>query len=618
MIEMIQLPSRVITTLILAAFGLSMAGCGGTASPAGGQSAISSQGPISVGTQSWVSKANAAIEIYEVLAAADPENTNRMMACTTVFDPKTNARSNIVYISADGGVTWSSTLHDTATVFTGDPACTFGFNGDAYYAGLPIFGGPHLTSNEHVFESRDYGKTWKLIVNRPFQDREYITVDHTHSPYRGNVYLYADGIGNGTDGWDIFRIVNGKLTAPVMSPDSKRFMSMNASEGAITPNGTLVIPFEGFPLNGSRGTVFEFGIVRSPDGGRTLTRALILGSLCANAATLTNAAVDTSGGPFNGRVYTTYATSSGSECVLAIVHSDDSGKTWSKPALIHEDSPRRGFPLAPVETEPTLSVNNRGVVGLSWYDTRDDAAGKAYKLRFAASYDGGESFTPSIAVSPDAENILGSRQFYFGADAASGGASSSRHPGTSDPILSRAGPDWMTINTPGDTRSMVADSEGVFHPFWTQNPTGSPQLYTVPIRVAGRAYRNGDQSLQGYTDVTNRVALRYTATSFDPATSTMNLQVVMVNRSNVPIRGPVKMRMLWAESTAGVPSVVDAENGLSGPGAIWGFTNALTNGRLAPWTESRPISVVFRFDDLDRSRMVYPLVNFASRVYAAK
>lgn len=176
----------------------------------------------------------------------------------------------------------------------------------------------------------------------------------------------------------------------------------------------------------------------------------------------------------------------------------------------------------------------------------------------------------------------------------------------------------MTINTPGDTRSMVADSEGAFHAFWTQNQTGIPQLYTVPIRVAGRAYRNGDQSLQGYTDVTRRVALRYTATSFDPATSTINLQVVLVNRSNVPLEGPVKMRMLWAESTAGSPSVIDAENGLSGPDAIWSFTGALTGGKLAPWSESRPISVVFRVDDLDRSQIVYPLVDFASRVYAAK
>jgi hypothetical protein len=614
---MTQMHARTLALLIWAALGVSLAGCrGGSASPAG-QVATSVRG-ISVGTQSWVSKANADIEIYEVLAGVDPENTDHMIACTTVFDPKTNARSNIVYISADRGVTWSSTLHDTATVFTGDPACTFGLNGDTYYAGLPIFGGPHLTNNEHVFESRDYGKTWKLIVNRPFQDREYITVDHTHSPYRGNVYLYADGIGVGKDGWDIFRIVNGKLTEPVMSPDSKRFLSMNASEGAITPNGTLVVPFEGWPLGGSRGTAFEFGIIRSPDGGKTLARALILGNECAAGATLTNAAVDTSGGPFNGRVYTTYSATSGNHCVLAVVHSDDNGKTWSKPALIQEAGPRHGFPLAPVETEPTLSVNNGGVVGLSWYDTRDDPANKFYKLRFAASYDGGESFTQSVAVSPYAENILGSHEFYFGADAASGGASSSRHPGTSDPILSRTGPDWMTIDTPGDTRSMIVDSAGVFHPFWTQNPTGSPQLYTVPIRVSGRAYRNGDQSLQGYKDVTSQVALSYTATNFDPATSTINLHVTLMNRSNVPIHGPVKMRMLWATSTAGLPAVIDAENGLSGPGAIWSFTSALYGGRLAPWTQSRPISVVFRVADLDQSRMVYPLVEFASRVYAAK
>jgi len=487
---------------------------------------------------------------------------------------------------------------------------------------LPIYGGPHLTSSEHIYQSPDYGKTWHVIATRPFQDREYLTVDHTSSPYHGTVYFYGDGIGeklgSAPDGWDIFRIVNGKLSAPAISPESTHFRSMNASDGAIALDGSLIVPFEAFPLGPMAGGVFQFHILRSSDGGRTIAPSVLIGPECKEATLGSPVAVDNGHGPFRGRVYTAYGADNHDHCTIAVVHSDDNGRTWSKPVMLHEDGPRRGFPMPPDQTEPTMAVNGRGVVGLSWYDTRDDAAGKAYKLRFAASYDGGESFVSSVAVSRFSENILGSDKFIFGADAASGGATSSHHAGTSDTLVSDTGPDWMTLRTPGDTRSMVVDARGVFHPFWNDNETAIPQLYTAPVSVAGRASRHGDPSLNSYRDVTKDVTLRYSSTNFDAPSGTVTLGVTLVNRGSVVLRGPAKMRLLWMDSSAGTPVALNAQNHLSGPGAIWDFTNGLDGGQLKPFTESRPITMMFRINDLDKSRMKYPAIEFGSRVYAVK
>ena len=569
-----------------------------------------------VGSVVMVSAANADREHYEMLAAIDPADSNHIMACTTVFSKTRNARSNIIYVSFDGGHSWAPKFEDSTTIFTGDPACTYGFGATAYYVGLPIYGGTHLTSGLSVYESEDSGKTWHFLTKRAFWDREYVTVDRTNSRYRGNVYLYGDGIerknGKLIDGWDISRIVNGKLTPPVRSPESSRYGSMNATQGEIALDGTLVVPFEAFTGKG-----FELRVLRTTDGGATLSRSVLIGPECKPKASLASpTAIDQSSGPFRGRLYTAYNLDNGDHCSIGVVHSDDSGKTWSKTVLIHEDSHRLGFANSPNQTQPALAVNARGVLGLTWYDTRDDTKAKAYKLRFAASFDGGASFEPSVAVSTAVQDDNAQRPWFLGAYVGSGGASSSHDAGVDQPLQSIAGPDWMTQAETGDTRVLLVDASGVFHPFWYDNETGIMQLYTAPVAVGGRAWRNGDPSLDSFADITKRVTLRYTSTSFDPGTGTLTLAVAVVNRSDAAISGPLKMRLLWSESLAGVPSVADSDNGVSGPGAIWDFSAALGSGVLQPWTESHPVTLSFKLREIDRSNIRFPLLTFESRVYA--
>ena len=44
-------------------------------------------------------------------------------------------------------------------------------------------------------------------------------------------------------------------------------------------------------------------------------------------------------------------------------------------------------------------------------------------------------------------------------------------------------PRWHFVFNGGDTASMVADADGLFHAFWTDNRTGTVQLWTGSIKV---------------------------------------------------------------------------------------------------------------------------------------
>jgi hypothetical protein len=81
-----------------------------------------------------------------------------------------------------------------------------------------------------------------------------------------------------------------------------------------------------------------------------------------------------------------------------------------------------------------------------WYDRQDNPDNIGYWPQFSASFDGGETWLPSVRVS-DSPNMA------------------------SD-----------------DTR-MNQRRHGVFHPVWIDNRTGVPQIWTATVRVRARARR---------------------------------------------------------------------------------------------------------------------------------
>jgi hypothetical protein len=70
---------------------------------------------------------------------------------------------------------------------------------------------------------------------------------------------------------------------------------------------------------------------------------------------------------------------------------------------------------------PTVAVNRDGVVGVAWYDRRDNPDNLGWWVRFRASRDGGETFLPSARVSEAPSSYGASEQWTVLANASGGG-----------------------------------------------------------------------------------------------------------------------------------------------------------------------------------------------------
>jgi hypothetical protein len=160
-------------------------------------------------------------------------------------------------------------------------------------------------------------------------------------------------------------------------------------------------------------------------------------------------AIDGSPGPYKDRVYVVWPDRRTGRVKNYFSYSADKGATWSKPRVITDN------PASDTTDQfmPTIAVNDNGVVGLLWYDRRDNPDNRSYYARFTASLDGGASWLPSVRVStaPYAAGPVSQKSAFAG--------------------------------NGGDTAGLVATVDGVFHPFWVDDRTGVPQVWTAAVRV---------------------------------------------------------------------------------------------------------------------------------------
>src|SRR5262245_50688094 len=150
-------------------------------------------------------------------------------------------------------------------------------------------------------------------------------------------------------------------------------------------------------------------VLRSTDGGDSLEPSTQIATLQSgyNAAHTRGVparmAVDAQSARFRDRLYAVWTDISSGRGRIMSAHSSDAGKTWSQPTTVDDDVPPRAN-NGPDAFMPAVAVNRDGVVGVSWYDRRDNADNQGYTVRFAASLDGGTSWSPSVRVSTGAND----------------------------------------------------------------------------------------------------------------------------------------------------------------------------------------------------------------------
>ncbi len=611
------------------------------------------QPTIAVGPNVQVSLARAHEAHGEVLMDADPTHPDDLIGCSMIFpDPLTRRLSGgITYVSSDGGAHWKPTLYvGSGKMGSGDPACGFGPDGKAYSVYLQPAVKPEM-DDVLVYRSDNEGDTWNSPTHIDWIDREYITIDTTGGKYNGRIYINGTGSAAPMDfpltdylhdqtGISIQRSLDGGAS---FKPPFKRLAPLPSwvlgmGNGVVLSDGTYIAVFgeqrdrvhiADKPPYSAPNSWLKY--IESTDGGDSYGNAgtigdwyMDYGDIGTTSSIVPVIAVDRSHGPFRDRLYVVWPDYRSGRGQILLSYSSNKGKTWSAPHVVDDDHAWPPPSKGPDDVMPVVAVNREGIVGVMWYDRRDNPRNFGWWVRFAASNDGGETFSPSgrVSTAPATINLQG--QIGLVGSSSGGGKPYSREKGGDIHASIGIGP-IFSFNG-GHTAGMAADAAGRFHPFWIDNRTGVAQVWTAAVSVAGAAMVNGSSDLANLSDVTDKVTLDFKNCQFDRAAGTVSVDAYLGNTSDVALKTPLVVRVLSLDSGMGAAAVANAGNGESGPGAAWDFSQDLPHRDegLAPGEVSAPKRLVFRLGgirwehDPPSATELENFIHFEAKVLAPK
>jgi hypothetical protein len=575
--------------------------------------AIASAQHLTVGQNVLVSADQPSQTHFEMRLAASPEHADRLVACSMVMsDPDRPASKVGVYVSLDRGQTWKNTLNVRSPLFAReawDPDCTYGPGGTLYNLAENIdsLGRAFL----QIDRSSDGGVTWQTPSRIKHNERSFITVDNTLGPRRGWLYFHGQSSarplgGNRSSqsglGVQVSRD-SGRTAVSSFIPSGGRDYVIGAGPGAVLSDGTFVGLFaeinEYYQSDGrARIPENELGRPGSSWANASLkvitvkpepSSPYIVAHASAkvadlfspwpgwNKSVLANLTADLSNGPFKDRLYASWADVRSGRSDVYLSYSSDMGKTWSVPRRIPDDRSSVADSAFRDNLQGIVAVNPQGVVAVCWYDRRDRPDNLSWTPRCTASLDGGDTVAPSVVVSDkgfDASRIDRMAM-----------AAIQRPEGTGGAMRTKLGVHSFNFSG-GHTIGLAADAGGDFHFLWTGNPTGVPQLWTARVSVSGTVAKNGGGALEKLADVSSKISVAMTNVSYVPATNLLEADLLLENTSKDTVTGPFTVRVLDVASILGAARLENADNGLSGGGALFDFSSLVPGGALLPGQKS--------------------------------
>ena len=554
----------------------------------------------------------------ESFLAINPRNGKNMLSVSCRIHAGKMGTSG--YVSRDGGASWSRVVlpESAAKVSTGwDAIAYFDGGGTAFY-------GANDRDGLWITRSSDEGRTWSeatLIAGAEGFDRQYMGFDRT-GKFAGRIYAGASVFSVGLDGKErsalaiTFSEDGGKTFGQpfliTSMPDERIFTFVNM---VVTPDGTLVLPFLTIPEraipqdyslfdSGEPPKVSDYAmalrIATSADGGRSFSVSPKLASQrlagdrtrAERAQGNGNTAIDLSDGPFRGRIYQVAVDNAGDRYNIRVIHSSDSGKTWSKPVVVNDNK-------APADhANPTLAVNNRGVVGVAWNDRRAHKD-ECYDLYFSASLDGGETFLPNATTGAKPTCSMQTGNWMPNAEV-------SAYPKTEEGrSVEGQGFNVLMISTRfpggGDTQGLDADSDGVFHSAWIDGSSGVMRLAATRFSVPGAAARAAVTE----HDVSTQVKLVSENCAFDWKANSFRCDMHLENKSPLPVEGPFAVELQNMMVNLTDFATANADNGRTAEGARWAFDAK----RLEPGAKSAARAFVWKFSRIPETPE-YPFMMF--------
>jgi hypothetical protein len=377
-----------------------------------------------------------------------------LAAAIVVSTPNFAETDCAAFATFDDGKTW--TRHDLGMKVCADPWTAINDDGSAVLAVLS-------ESDLLVHRSADGGKTWpgRPVSFRGSHDHETLTVD----PASGAVYLLSSGYfpeaatGKKRPAIFVARSDDGGRTFQEPTRVFTSNLNSNTATPVVLSDGTFVASLDECQRSSTEGPLWlekeRHSVLTSKDRGKTFSVPMFVSESCGRG--FPTLAVDPSAGPFRDRLYYLCNTYHFTDVLLH--YSPDRGESWSRPIRANKGSGTR-----PYVRTPAIAVNKDGVVGIAWYDARNEKMKfkqifQCLDVYFTASLDGGETFLPDVKVTSQ----IGC------ADSPGNGDARYRWP---------AG---------GDYFGLAARPDGDFALVWADSRDGMYRLRTTTVRVNGKA-----------------------------------------------------------------------------------------------------------------------------------
>ena len=421
----------------------------------------------------------------EASVAAHPDDPNILVISSSEIIREGMIATS--FFSTDGGRTWKHSqlpemkegLNRQDFSHSEDTWTAFAPTGAMYLSALvpKKVGEDRYEAGIWVYRSSDNGRTWKgpaRLAGRHF-DRPAIVATSDHVYIESNASGRDAAIVSQPFSGDIIALLrsddgaNSFKTASYVVPDNLGHHSTNP---IVLPDGSLLLAFNDHPRGTSPLTSSRFYVVQATNKGERLGLPEFVCDV-DRPSVPGNVAVDNSTSQFRGRVYAVWESGtlmylngenaksealSGKTREPSVAYSTNSGLSWSSPVTFHSENAGPAY-------YTTIAVNRNGVVGVAWlqHETRSIER-LCYRIYFAASIDGGKTFTPPRVVS-DAVSC----------------------PDGSENLAVIFPPDnhHVTEIWPrgGDYIGLAVTADGDFHPVWIDGRDGPFQAYTSRVKV---------------------------------------------------------------------------------------------------------------------------------------
>jgi len=411
---------------------------------------------IDVGEDRLVNAGGSDAPLTEAHLAVNPKNPKHLVAGAIVVTKTDLSETTCaIFSSFDGGLRW--TRHDFNLKECYDPWVAITNKGTAIFTAIDISkGGSGLV----IYRSPSGGREWseQFISMGKGHDHQTLAVDNTGGKFSGSIYLISS-LSERNEAKQIrfkvrvARSTDDGLTFQEQSRLTPSNLNLQAANAVVLSDGTLAVAYSDHHRINARPRLIRprDWLIVSGDAGKTFSEPLFIteigGGKGWSMLDITNAE-----SPNPNRIFW-LTTGDAKDKVIGIYiqSSDDRGEKWTDPLRVDQGNTNNADAQI-----PTIATNKDGVVGVTWFDRRNDPAGKCYDLFFAASLDGGKTFQPEVRVT-----------------------SKSSCPDT--PPNKSAVQRW---SYGGDYNGLVAASDGTFQALWTDGRADVFQLRTAQIKVS--------------------------------------------------------------------------------------------------------------------------------------